>query len=116
MHQFLGVILMQFEADSSSEFQTCSNYKRTSDNTKEIIALSFSINIALGKFQESNTSLSLVLNTKASLHMVCSAQHQITIFKQQLRRVGKNFHCREGEGVLGHFITRATNQASFVTT
>ena len=85
--------------------------------TKEIIAPFFSINIALGEFQESKTSLSLVLNRKASLRMFCSAQHhQITIFKQQLRRVGKTFHCRECEGVLGHFITHATNQASFVRT
>ena len=85
--------------------------------TKEIIASFFSINIALGKFQERNTSLSLVLNGKASLHMVCSSQHHlITIFKQQIRGVGKTFHRREGEGVLRHFLTRATNQALFVRT
>ena len=85
--------------------------------TKEIIAPFFSINIPLGKFHESNTSLSLVLNRKASLRMVCSAQHHlITIFKQQIRDVGRTFHRGEGEGVLRHFLTCATNQASFVRT
>ena len=101
MHQFLGVILMQFEADSSSEFQTCSNYKGKSD-----MAPFFSINIAWGKFQERDASLSLVLNRKASLRMVCSAQHHlITIFKQQIRGVGRTFHRGEGKGVLRQFLT-----------
>ena len=46
----------------------------------------FSINMAWGKFQERDASFSLVLNRKASLRMVCSAQHHlITIFKQQIR-------------------------------
>ena len=49
--------------------------------------------------------------------MVCSAQHYlITIFKQQIRGVGKTFHRGGGEGVLRHFLARATNQASFVRT
>ena len=30
--RLLGVILMQFEADSFTEFQTCSNYKGISEN------------------------------------------------------------------------------------
>ena len=52
----------------------------------------FSINMAWGKFQERDASCSLVLSRKASLRIVCSAQHHlITIFKQQIR-VG------EGEG------------------
>ena len=85
--------------------------------TKEIIASFFAINIAWGKFQERDTSLSLVLNRKASLRMVCSAQHHlITIFKQQIRGVGRTFHRGQGEGVLRHFLTRATNQALFVRT
>ena len=47
--------------------------------------------------------------------MVCSAQHHlITIFKQQIRVVGRTFHRGQGEGVLRHFLTRATNQALFV--
>ena len=75
--------------------------------TKEIIASFFAINIAWGKFQERDTSLSLVLNRKASL---------ITIFKQQIRVVGRTFHRGQGEGVLRHFLTRATNQALFVRT
>ena len=42
--------------------------------------------MAWGKFQERDASFSLVLNRKASLHMVCSAQHHlITILKQQIR-------------------------------
>ena len=42
--------------------------------------------MAWGKFQERDASFSLVLNRKASLRMVCSAQHHlITIFKQQIR-------------------------------
>ena len=46
----------------------------------------FSINMACGKFQERDASFSLVLNRKASLRMVCSAQHHlITILKQQIR-------------------------------
>ena len=46
----------------------------------------FSINKAWGKFQERDASFSLVLNRKASLRMVCSAQnHLITILKQQIR-------------------------------
>ena len=117
MHQFRSVIFMQFEADSSSEFQTCSNYNVHRMTTKEIIASFFAINIAWGKFQERDTSLSLVLNRKASLRMVCSAQHHlITIFKQQIRGVGRTFHRGQGEGVLRHFLTRATNQALFVRT
>ena len=66
----------------------------------------FSINIAWGKFQELNACFRLVLNRKASLRMVCSAQHHlITIFKQQIRGVGRTFHCGEGEGVLRQFLT-----------
>ena len=46
--------------------------------------------------------------------MVCSAQHhQITIFKQQIRGVGRTFHRGEGEAFLRQFLYRATNQASF---
>ena len=38
--------------------------------------------------------------------MVCSAQHHlITIFKQQIRGVGRTFHRGEGEGVLRQFLT-----------
>ena len=49
--------------------------------------------------------------------MVCSAQHhQITIFKQQIRGVGRTFHRGEGEAFLRQFLSRATNQASFVRT
>ena len=49
--------------------------------------------------------------------MVCSAQHHlITIFKQQIRGVGRTFHRGQGEGVLRHFLTRAKNQALFVRT
>ena len=44
--------------------------------------------------------------------MVCSAQHHlITIFKQQIRGVGKTFHRGEGEEVVCHLFTRATKQA-----
>ena len=50
------------------------------------MAPSFSIYMAWGKFQERDASFSLVLNRKASLRMVCSAQHHlITILKQQIR-------------------------------
>ena len=106
---------MQFKADLSSGFQTCSNYKAHRITTKEIMAPFFSINIACGKFQELNACFRLVLNRKASLRMVCSAQyHLITIFKQQIRGEGRTFHRREGEGVLRLFVTRATNQALFV--
>ena len=36
--------------------------------------------------------------------MVCSAeQHLITIFKQQIRGVGRTFHRGEGKGVLRQF-------------
>ena len=53
---------------------------------KEIMAPFFSINMAWGKFQERDASFNLVLNRKASLRMVCSAQHHlITIFKQEIR-------------------------------
>ena len=77
----------------------------------------FSINIAWGKFQERDASFRLMLNRKASLRMVCSAQHhQITIFKQQIRGVGRTFHRGEGEAFLRQFLSRATNQASFVRT
>lgn len=77
----------------------------------------FSINIAWGKFQECDASFSLALNRKASLRMVCSAQqHLITIFKQQIRGVGRTVLRGDGEGVLRQFLTRATNQASFVRT
>ena len=77
----------------------------------------FSINIAWGKFQEHDASFNLVLNRKANLRMVCSAQHHlITIFKQQIRGVGRTFHCGEDEGVLRQFLTRTSNQASFVRT
>ena len=109
---------MQFEADSSSEFQTCQVTSVHRITTKEIIAsFFFSINIAWGKFQERDTSLSLVLNRKASLRMVYSAQHHlITIFKKQIRGVGRIFHRGQGQGVLGHFLTRAKNQALFVRT
>ena len=49
--------------------------------------------------------------------MVCSAQHhQITIFKQQIRGVGRTFHSEEGEAFLRQFLSRAANQASFVRT
>ena len=71
----------------------------------------FSINIAWGKFQERDASFRLMLNRKASLRMVCSAQHhQITIFKQQIRGVGRTFHRGEGEAFLRQFLSRATNQ------
>ena len=47
--------------------------------------------------------------------MVCSAQYYlIIIFKQQIRGEGRTFHRGEGEGVLRHFLTHATNQALFV--
>ena len=83
--------------------------------TKQIIASIFKINVAWGKLQECDTSLSLALNRKASLRMVCSAQyHLITIFKEQIRGEGRTFHRAEGEAVLRHFLTRATNQALFV--
>ena len=105
----------------SSRLIHLANFKRAQNvhriTTKEIIASIFSINIAWGKFQERDTSLSLVLNRKASLRMVCSAQHHlITIFKQQIRVVGRTFHRGQGEGVLRHFLTHATNQALFVRT
>ena len=77
----------------------------------------FSINIAWGKFQERNGSFSLVLNRKASLRMVCSAQPDlITIFKQQIRDIGRTSHRGEGEGVPRQFLSCATNHASFVRT
>ena len=76
----------------------------------------FSINIAWGKFQERDASFRLVLNRKASLRMVCSAQHLITIFKQQIWGVGRIFHTGEGEAFLRQFLSGATNQASFVRT
>ena len=69
------------------------------------MAIFFSINIAWGKFQELNARFRLVLNRKASLRMVCSAQnHLITILKQQIRGVGWTFHRGEGEGVLRQFL------------
>ena len=102
---------MQFEVDSSSEFQTCSNYKAHWITTKEIMAIFFSINIAWGKFQELNTRFRLVLNRKASLRMVCSAQHHlITILKRQIRGVGRTFHRGEGKGVLRQFLTHASTK------
>ena len=85
--------------------------------TKEIMVPFFSINIARGKFQERDASFNAVLNRNASLRMVCSAQHHlITIFKKQIRGIGRTFHHGEGEGVLRQFLTRASNQASFVRT
>ena len=108
---------MQFEADSSSEFQTCSNYKAHRITSKEIMATFCSINIASGEFQELNACFRLLLNRKASLCMVCSAQHHlITIFKQQIRGLGRTFHRGEGEAFLRQFLSRATNQALFVGT
>ena len=86
--------------------------------TKEIVAPIVSIYIPLGKFQESNTFLSLVLNRKASLRMVCSTEHHLitTFLKATNQGRRQDFHRGEGEGVLRHFLTRATNQASFVRT
>ena len=79
--------------------------------TKEIMAPFFSINIAWGKFQERDASFRLVLNRKASLRMVCSAQHHlITIFKQQIRGVGRTFHRGEGPPPVPHL----SHKPSFV--
>ena len=76
-----------------------------------------SINIASGEFQELSACFRLVLNRKASLCMVCSAQHHlITIFKQQIRGIGRTFHRGEGEAFLRQFLSSATNQTLFVGT
>ena len=90
-----AILVFQNELQSTSD-----NYQRNNG------FIFFSINIAWGKFQELNARFRLVLNRKASLRMVCSAQHHlITIFKQQIRGVGRTFHCGEGEGVLRQFLT-----------
>ena len=74
---------------------TSDNYQRNNGS------FFFLINIARGKFQELHARFRLVLNRKASLRMVCSAQHHlITILKRQIRGVGRTFHRGEGKGVL----------------
>ena len=64
---------------------------------KEIMVPFFSINIARGKFQERDASFNVVLNRKASLRMVCSAQHHlITIFQATNQGHRQDFSSRRG--------------------
>ena len=69
---------MQFKAESSSEIQTCSNYKAHRITTKEIMApFFFSINIAWGKFQERDACFRLVVIVEKPVYVWVAVQDTI---------------------------------------